>query len=174
MPTCGRYHSRLCIEWRLAYSPFSVSPMSFATGSTRAARVGCWDRPTGPGQGPWFMLTAASLNLFFNSCRYETPHLLNVFTTEEGLSTGLNRTYVYRECPYIRVNLEFEPVGRPARDAEGARNAFRDQFKIRLRKRTQIIMAQMTRTKPLPDLLDCGIAQATSVRSRSGWGGLKS
>jgi len=45
--------------------------------------------------------------------------LLKVFTTEGGLSTGLNRTYVYRECPYIKVDVEFEPVGRPARDAEG-------------------------------------------------------
>jgi hypothetical protein len=45
--------------------------------------------------------------------------LMRVFTTEGGLSTGLNRTYVYRECPYIKVDVEFEPVGRPARDAEG-------------------------------------------------------
>ena len=45
--------------------------------------------------------------------------LLKVFTTEGGLSTGLNRTYVYRECPLIKVDVEFEPVGRPARDAEG-------------------------------------------------------
>ena len=45
--------------------------------------------------------------------------LLKVFTTEGGLSTGLNRTYVYRECQYIKVDVDFEPVGRPARDAEG-------------------------------------------------------
>ena len=45
--------------------------------------------------------------------------LLKVFTTEGGLSTGLNRTYVYRKCPYIKVDVEFEPVGRPARDAKG-------------------------------------------------------
>jgi hypothetical protein len=45
--------------------------------------------------------------------------LLNVFTTEGGLSTGLNRTFVYRECSYIKVDVEFEPVGRPARDMEG-------------------------------------------------------
>jgi len=45
--------------------------------------------------------------------------LLKVFTTEGGLSTGLTRTYVYRECPYIKVDVEFEPVGRPARNAEG-------------------------------------------------------
>jgi hypothetical protein len=45
--------------------------------------------------------------------------LLNVFRTEGGFSTGLNRTYVYRECPYIKVDVEFEPVGRAARDKEG-------------------------------------------------------
>ena len=45
--------------------------------------------------------------------------LLKVFTTEGGLSTGLSRTYVYRECPYIKVDVEFEAVGRPARNAEG-------------------------------------------------------
>jgi hypothetical protein len=45
--------------------------------------------------------------------------LLKVFTAEGGLSTGLGRTYVYRGCPYIKVDVEFEPVGRPARDAEG-------------------------------------------------------
>ena len=45
--------------------------------------------------------------------------LLKVFTTEGGLSSGLRRTFVYRECPYIKVDVEFEPVGRPARDADG-------------------------------------------------------
>lgn len=45
--------------------------------------------------------------------------LLKVFTTEGGLSTGLSRTYVYRGCPYIKVDVEFESVGRPARDADG-------------------------------------------------------
>ena len=45
--------------------------------------------------------------------------LLKVFTTEGGLFTDLNRTYVYRECPYIKVDVEFEPAGSPARDADG-------------------------------------------------------
>jgi hypothetical protein len=45
--------------------------------------------------------------------------LLKMFTTEGGLSTGLRRTYVYRECPYIKVDVEFEPVGRPAKDGDG-------------------------------------------------------
>jgi len=37
--------------------------------------------------------------------------LSTVFTTEGGLSTASQRTYVYRHCPYIKVDVEFEPVG---------------------------------------------------------------
>ena len=45
--------------------------------------------------------------------------LLTVFTTEGGLSTGLRRTYVSRDCPYIKVDVEFQAIGRPSRDEEG-------------------------------------------------------
>lgn len=45
--------------------------------------------------------------------------LLTVFTTEGGLSTGLQRTYVSQDCPYFKVDVEFEAVGRPNRDGEG-------------------------------------------------------
>jgi hypothetical protein len=45
--------------------------------------------------------------------------LLKVFTTEGGLSTGLRRTFVSRDCPYFKVDVEFEAVGRPSRDADG-------------------------------------------------------
>jgi hypothetical protein len=34
--------------------------------------------------------------------------LLKVFTTEGGLSTRFQRTYVYSECPYIKVNVRFK------------------------------------------------------------------
>lgn len=40
--------------------------------------------------------------------------LLKVFTEEGGLSTRTQRQYVYRECPYIKVAVEFEPVGTTA------------------------------------------------------------
>lgn len=36
--------------------------------------------------------------------------LLELFTTEGGLSTRLWRTYVYRQCPYIKVDVEFKAV----------------------------------------------------------------
>ena len=45
--------------------------------------------------------------------------LLAVFDMEGGVFSGLRRTYVYRRCPTIKVDVEFEAVGRPSRDAEG-------------------------------------------------------
>jgi len=45
--------------------------------------------------------------------------LLKVFTTEGGLSTGLQRTFVSRDCPYFKVDVEFRAVGRPDRDRDG-------------------------------------------------------
>lgn len=36
--------------------------------------------------------------------------LLQVFKEEGGLSTRFWRRYVYRDCPYIKVDVEFEPV----------------------------------------------------------------
>jgi hypothetical protein len=45
--------------------------------------------------------------------------LLSVFTTEGGLSTPLRRTFVSRDCPYFKVDVEFEAVGRPSRDSDG-------------------------------------------------------
>ena len=45
--------------------------------------------------------------------------LLKVFTVEGGLSTGLRRTFISRECPYFKVDVEFKAVGRPDRGADG-------------------------------------------------------
>ena len=39
--------------------------------------------------------------------------LLRVFKEEGGISTRTWRRYVYRDCPYIKVDVEFEPVGEP-------------------------------------------------------------
>ena len=36
--------------------------------------------------------------------------LLKVFKEEGGLSTRTHRKYVYRECLYVKVEVEFEPV----------------------------------------------------------------
>ena len=45
--------------------------------------------------------------------------LLTVFTTDAGLSTGLQRTFVTRDCPYFKVDVEFTAVGRTNRDSDG-------------------------------------------------------
>ena len=38
--------------------------------------------------------------------------LLKMFTTEGGLSTRTKRTYVSRDCPYFKADVEFDPVGQ--------------------------------------------------------------
>jgi hypothetical protein len=45
--------------------------------------------------------------------------LLKVFTTEGGLSTGLRRTFVSRDCPYFKVVVEFKAAARPGSDTAG-------------------------------------------------------
>ena len=52
--------------------------------------------------------------------------LLRVFTTEGGLATRLNQTFVYRNCPYIKVRVEFEAARQPAPDVEGRVTAAED------------------------------------------------
>jgi hypothetical protein len=38
--------------------------------------------------------------------------LLQVFTTEGGLSTSTHRRFVSRDCPYFKVDVEFKPAPR--------------------------------------------------------------
>jgi hypothetical protein len=44
---------------------------------------------------------------------------MKVFTTEGGLSNGLRRTFVSRDCSYFKIDVEFKAVGRPDRDSDG-------------------------------------------------------
>ena len=53
--------------------------------------------------------------------------LLTVFRTEGGLSTGLQRTYGSRDCPFFKVDVVFEPVGRPSRDPDGRVTLVQDE-----------------------------------------------
>jgi hypothetical protein len=39
--------------------------------------------------------------------------LLTVFTVEGGISTRARRTYVYRSCPNIKVEVDFKAVTNP-------------------------------------------------------------
>jgi hypothetical protein len=45
--------------------------------------------------------------------------LLRVFTTEGGLSTGLQRTYVSQDCPLFKVDVKFHAIGRPDQESDG-------------------------------------------------------
>src|SRR5579871_5534755 len=45
--------------------------------------------------------------------------LLRTFTTEGGISTRTQRTYVSQRCPYFKVDVEFEAVGPAEHDSEG-------------------------------------------------------
>lgn len=38
--------------------------------------------------------------------------LTRLFTTEGGLSTTSQATYVYRQCPYIKVDVKFSASGK--------------------------------------------------------------
>src|SRR5947208_17061771 len=49
--------------------------------------------------------------------------LMKIFEHEGGLSTGLRRTSASRQCPYIKVDVEFEAVGRPGHDEDGPVNS---------------------------------------------------
>jgi len=37
--------------------------------------------------------------------------VLTIFTTEGGLSTRLRQTFVSRDCPYFKVDVDFQAVG---------------------------------------------------------------
>jgi hypothetical protein len=41
--------------------------------------------------------------------------LLKVFTVEGGLSTRTHRTFVSRDCPYSKVDVDFRAVDSPRR-----------------------------------------------------------
>jgi hypothetical protein len=43
--------------------------------------------------------------------------LFGVFAEEGGLSTRKHKTYVYRHCPYIKVDVEFSPVDETGQNA---------------------------------------------------------
>ena len=54
----------------------------------------------------------ARIDEILRECQHLKPgttreDLLKVFTTEGGLSTATQRTYVHRDCPYIKVDVRF-------------------------------------------------------------------
>ena len=71
--------------------------------------------------------------------------LLALFDTEGGVFSGLRRTYVYRRCPTIKVDVEFEAVGRPSRDAEG---------RVTMVESDQDLIMKMSRPYLAPAVID--------------------
>jgi hypothetical protein len=59
--------------------------------------------------------------------------LRRVFQMEGGLSTGLQRTFVSRDCLYFKVDVEFQAVGRPDRDENGRVRSVEDSRDIILK-----------------------------------------
>ena len=45
--------------------------------------------------------------------------LMRVFTTEGGLSFGLQRAFVSRDCPYFKVNVTFRRASTQSSDTPG-------------------------------------------------------
>ena len=45
--------------------------------------------------------------------------LLVVFTTEGGLSTRSRRTFVSRDCPFFKTDIEFQAVNRTNQEGSG-------------------------------------------------------
>ena len=45
--------------------------------------------------------------------------LVKVFRGEGGFQSVLQQTVVSRDCPYFKVDVEFEAVGRPSRTPDG-------------------------------------------------------
>jgi hypothetical protein len=45
--------------------------------------------------------------------------LLRVFTTEGGISTALEQTYVSQDCPLFKIDVKFHATGRPELDRDG-------------------------------------------------------
>jgi hypothetical protein len=46
-------------------------------------------------------------------------HLVHVFTTEGGLFTTLERTFVSRDCPHFKVDVTFHRATGPNSDIRG-------------------------------------------------------
>jgi hypothetical protein len=77
-----------------------------------AAQAPCW-----PERAAWVGQALQQMKTIQPGMTRE--RLLTVFTEEGGLSTAHRRTYVSKDCPYFKVDVEFEPVGRPDRDEDG-------------------------------------------------------
>jgi hypothetical protein len=58
----------------------------------------------------WIAVTLRTMQTF--KVGMTRSDLMKVFTTEGGLSTTSQRTYVYRQWPYIKVDVKFAASSR--------------------------------------------------------------
>jgi hypothetical protein len=74
-------------------------------------------QPSSPNHAAWVSLVLRKMQTIKPGMT--RTDLLKVFTTEGGLSTGLHRTFVSQDCPYFKVDVDFQAVGRASRDVDG-------------------------------------------------------
>ena len=100
----GSLQSRMLPQW--AKSPSQLDQESLPEGSAFSKQETLW--------------IAKVLNEV-NTIRagMSRNDLLKVFREEGGLSTRSHRTYVYKECPYIKVDAVFSVVGAPGLTESG-------------------------------------------------------
>jgi hypothetical protein len=87
-----------------------------AWASTRTARVASQE-PCVQEHTAW--VSQALIKMETIKTGMTRQNLLKVFTTEGGIYTGLQRTYASRDCPYFKVDVSFDAVGRPNHDKDG-------------------------------------------------------
>ena len=105
------YQRRLTVNRRVAISllagfvaPTSLGVQSLAQGTSDESNI------------QWVQRLLAEMSRIRPGMR--RTDLLTMFTTEGGLSTGVERTYVNRQCPYFKVDVTFQAVGRPKTDRQ--------------------------------------------------------
>jgi hypothetical protein len=73
--------------------------------------------PSGQAHTTWVLQTLEKMETIKPGMTRED--LLKVFRTEGGLSVRLIRTFVSRDCPYFKVDVEFKAAARPDIDNTG-------------------------------------------------------
>jgi hypothetical protein len=76
---------------------------------------------TGPNDARAIWVAQALARMLTIQAGMTRGDLLKVFTTEGGISNRFHRTYISRDCPYFKVDVELKEVGP---DPNGAQLPF--------------------------------------------------
>jgi hypothetical protein len=102
-----------CIGWSWGSRPEESKAPAGGVGSTQFPVHGeanaPWNDPRIPAQTRW--VTGVMMDIQTIKPGMTRQDLLKVFTTEGGLSTRTQQTYVHKDCPYVKVDVVFKPVG---------------------------------------------------------------